>query len=226
MSDPAPSWIDAPVPSDDTFESVVARRFGRRSLFKGAAAFGVVAVLPTPARPAPPADAGAGGPDLPADRAGRDRHHHRPPRLPVRCGDRLGRPAVRRRRRLRHHEADLGPAGPADRLQQRLHPVRPAPRWGATSYNRALLWNNHEYTDSKLMFGLDPATYPTLEQTEIELRPTAAPSSSSAPATGGRHDRARLQPPHHRDHPDDLHRARRRRPPVRRPSAAPPCWAC
>ena len=79
----------------------------------------------------------------------------------------------------------------------------PLPHWGATLVQPGLLWNNHEYTDAKMMFpGLDPATYPTLEQTEIELeahggtvdraaaqrrpvgRPSAAPASTAAsPAT-------------------------------------------
>ena len=41
MSDTAPHWIET-MP-EDSFESVVSRRFGRRSLLKGAAAVGAVA---------------------------------------------------------------------------------------------------------------------------------------------------------------------------------------
>ena len=171
MSDPAPSWIDAPVPSDDTFESVVARRFGRRSLFKGAAALGVVAVLPTQLGPCTP-----GGTPAPADLTF----------LPI-APDATDTITVPRGYRsdvvIAWGDPLFAADGPFDitKLTSAQQARRvgfnsdfiqfvPLPHWGATSYNRALLWNNHEYTDPKLMFpGLDPATYPTLEQTEIEL---------------------------------------------------------
>ena len=174
---PHPAGSTRPAPSADTFESVVSRRFGRRSLFKGAAALGVVALVPTqlgqcgPEAP-PPADLTflPIAPDATDTITG-------PARLPVRRGDRLGRPAVRRRRALRHHQARRRPSRPGGSASTATSSSSCRSRTGrATSYNRALLWNNHEYTDAKLMFpGLDPAPTPRSSRPRSSSRPTAAP---------------------------------------------------
>jgi secreted PhoX family phosphatase len=170
MSDPAPHQHLAP-PPEDSFESIVSRRFARRSFFKGAAAMGVVAVVPmqlaAKCAPAVPA---------PADLTF----------LPI-APDATDAVTVPRGYRsdviVAWGDPLFAADGPFDitRLTSAQQARRvgfnadfvqflPLPTWGAKEFNRALLWNNHEYTDPKMMFpGLDPATYPTLEQTEIEL---------------------------------------------------------
>mgnify|MGYP001050402091 CR=1 FL=1 len=170
MSDPAPTWADEALP-EDSFESVVNRRFGRRSFFKGAAAMGVVAAVPMQltATCAPTAPAPADLTFLPIAPDATDTitvpKGYRSD-VVIAWGDPL-----------------FASDGPFDITKQTsaqqarrfgfnsdFVQFLPLPKWGATDYNRALLWNNHEYTDAKMMFpGLDPATYPTLEQTEIEL---------------------------------------------------------
>ena len=173
MSEPHAPACPPPGPDalpDDAFAAIVGRRFGRRRLLQGSAAFGVMAALPVTLKtciPTPPPPN-----PLPFTRIAPDATDtitvpkgYRSD-VVIAWGDPLfasdGSFDVNR----------LTSAQQARRVgfNSDFVALLPLPAWGAEQYNRAILWNNHEYTDARMMFpALDPATYPTLEQSEIEL---------------------------------------------------------
>ncbi|MBX3312775.1 MAG: PhoX family phosphatase [Actinobacteria bacterium] len=183
------SQVDRPVAPDagpNTFEAVAGRRFGRRRFLAGGAAVGLAAVLPVSvAEAALGAVAGADG----RRRPGGGTSPATPAALtflgiaPDRTDEVTVPPGYRADVLVAWGDPLFHGDGPfrIDRLTAAEQARRfgfnsdfvqflPLPGWGASGGDRALLWNNHEYTDASMMFpDLDPATYPTAEQAAIEL---------------------------------------------------------
>lgn len=180
-STPAPS---AAPTTGETFEAVASRRLARRTVLQGGLALGLVSALPAaagrvaaaPAAPAVPAAGpgaapAAGGPlaFVPIPPLATDKVVVPPgyrAEVVIAWGDplfhgdgpfRLDRLTPEAQARRVGFNADFVQLLPLSRFDQPLG-------------DRALLWNNHEYTDAVLMFAdFDPATYPTRAQADVEL---------------------------------------------------------
>lgn len=173
--------------SEQTFEAVASRRLARRTILQGGLALGLVSALPAAAGRVGAASAASATPgtdEIGAASGGPAGPLSFVPIAPMSNDTVVVPPGYRAEvviawgDPLFHGDGPfrldrLSPAAQARRVGFNADFVQflPLPRFDQRIIGeRALLWNNHEYTDAALMFpDLDPATYPTREQTDVEL---------------------------------------------------------